>query len=438
MSNIFTHLDRVGAEEALGAISQLRATPSSKEKEQILKQYSDSKALKQALYATYSPRLNYFIATLPEISDEVCPESTVLPLPSLLMKLSSREITGNSARDHVICFLEHSSEPLKELLALIIARDFDCGVGAKTINKVFKGLIEEIPYQRCSKLDEKTSDKLKWHSGVLVQLKADGVFTYIVKPHGELPYLVTRNGTVARYEPLDEVFDIDSEFVILGEALVERGGEVLSRKEGNGLINSFMKKGTDIDGTLVFQVWDMIEWLSWNSNISDDRPYHERLSLLLEQDLGAYITALPTTVAFDLESAQAVADGFITEGFEGAIAKNPDAVWKSGTSKDLVKFKAIEDADLICVGTTPHSKDETKIGALICETSCGNLRVNIGTGLTDALRQKPPDHFIGKVVEVQYNELIQSKSKETWSMFLPRFIELRFDKDSANTLGELR
>ena len=47
-----------------------------------------------------------------------------------------------------------------------------------------------------------------------------------------------------------------------------------------------------------------------------------------------------------------------------------------------------------------------------------------------------PDGLIGKVVACQYNVVINDKSGG-WSLFLPRFIEVREDKDEADDMRGL-
>ena len=69
--------------------------------------------------------------------------------------------------------------------------------------------------------------------------------------------------------------------------------------------------------------------------------------------------------------------------------------------------------------------------------SCGCLKVKVGTGLTDKDRDKPFNYYTGKVIEIQYNEFIKSKSKSIDSLFLPRFIEVREDKNTATSYEEI-
>ena len=80
-------------------------------------------------------------------------------------------------------------------------------------------------------------------------------------------------------------------------------------------------------------------------------------------------------------------------------------------------------------------KNKGLLGALTAETDDGNIRVNIGTGFSDEQRKLFTEEFVmGKIVEIEYNQRISSGGgRDTDSLFLPRFIELREDKDHTNS-----
>jgi ATP-dependent DNA ligase len=102
------------------------------------------------------------------------------------------------------------------------------------------------------------------------------------------------------------------------------------------------------------------------------------------------------------------------------------------------KMKQIEDADLIVVGWEEGTgKNIGKLGALVCETAEGKVKVNVGTGFSDEERLITDD-YVGKVITVQYNQLITDKKTGDYSLFLPRFIEVRNDKSVANKFGDLK
>ena len=75
------------------------------------------------------------------------------------------------------------------------------------------------------------------------------------------------------------------------------------------------------------------------------------------------------------------------------------------------------------------------IGGLNLQSSEGLIKVNSGSGLNDGDREKPPEYYIGKIIEVEYNEIITAKNKDGYSLFLPIIKEVRdpADKDEADS-----
>jgi ATP-dependent DNA ligase len=109
-------------------------------------------------------------------------------------------------------------------------------------------------------------------------------------------------------------------------------------------------------------------------------------------------------------------------------------IWEDKRSKDQVKFKAELECDLMIVGWEQGTgKNKNRLGALICESADGVIRVNVGSGFSDEQRDEfTVDMVVGKVATVKYNARIQDKSGNAESLFLPTFIELREDKRIAD------
>ena len=89
------------------------------------------------------------------------------------------------------------------------------------------------------------------------------------------------------------------------------------------------------------------------------------------------------------------------------------------------------------------TKYENRLGALECKTEDELVTVFVGTGLSDHFRQefieKFKDHDFKKnpiFVEVKSNGLIHNPNG--MSLFLPRFLEIRFDKTEADTLDKIK
>lgn len=453
-------------------IKELRLETSINYKKNILRKYSDYEPFQKFLAYVYNPRINYYIKKIPPIISYGQTEQNISEMYSLLEQLKQREITGNQAQEVVRNFLLEANQTIRELFELAIGRDIRAGVGVGIINEVYKGLIEEIPYQRCSKLDEKTISRLDMrYEGWLTQKKLDGTFSYILIQKGVVT-LLTRAGTQWTSDKLSEELKGIEDIVLIGEVLVKENGRELDRKTGNGLINSFIKREATLDNLelklaktkanstqegnltfklvdkkdefastdqrLYFEVWDSLTLQEFEAGISA-RPYTQRFGEAIRIAFPTKsINPVPSFKVYSLKEAEDIARDYMKEGYEGAILKKSDSIWKDGTSKDLIKIKAVLDADLLCVDVEEGSgKYKGKVGALVLETSCGRLRVKVGTGLTDKDRDKPFDYYIGKVIEIQYNEFIKSKSKSTDSLFLPRFIEVREDKNTATDYGEI-
>lgn len=459
--------------EIYNIIQKLRENNSSNYKIGVLEGNKDNEKLKRFLDYCYNSKTNYYITELPEselfrhYTNDMDEESFY----GILDKLKNREITGNKAREEFSNQLSFCGGILTELYDLVISRDIKCGVNVKSINRVFPNLILKVPYCRCSSLKDTDLETLFNYKGeAIAQLKSDGVFSYIIKKDNKLSFL-TRNGTSWCIPQLEEVLEkLPNNTVLIGEALIKHNGKVMDRKTGNGLITKFIKRETTleslnkklqeattdrakatleskikaniesyqaIESRLCFDLWDMLNIYEFDYEYSGIA-YGERLRQL-ERVLSTYeisdrFQVIETTVIHSVEEALGIAQCYINSGFEGAVIKHTDMVFENGTSKFQIKIKEVKDCDLLVVGIEEgKGKYLGKVGALICESSCGRLRVNVGSGLTDEDRGREYSHYLGKIVEIKYNEVINKKGSEFYSLFLPIFREVRDDKSEADT-----
>lgn len=460
-------------------ILELRADNSTNYKLEVLAKHKNKDLLRKFLLYTYNPRFNYFITELPENelfrhSADNLDESSFF---SILDQMKSREITGNIAREKLSEHLSFCNHILYELYELVIKRDIRAGVSTKSINKVFPNLIPTTPYMRCSLLkDYKEANLFGKHNTIFVQKKADGVFSYIIKEENQVKFQ-TRNGTIYYVEGIEKDFDfIPNNTVLVGEALIKSNGKELDRKTGNGLINKLIKsegsfetlekeysKATtskqkdniqnkqlqlkqqlkDIVEGLHFEVWDMISVGEFDLGYSGEL-YSSRLARLEKllnnnlQNISNRVSLIETSEVVSLELAEEIAEQYISQGYEGAIIKSKDLLFENKTSKSQIKIKSELDCDLLCVGVTEgNGKYKGLVGALECTSACGNLKVSVGSGLTDEMRSVDFKEYIGKIITVKYNEKITKKDSDEFSLFLPRFLEIRIDKDTVDTLDRI-
>lgn len=158
-----------------------------------------------------------------------------------------------------------------------------------------------------------------------------------------------------------------------------------------------------------------------------------------------FIKVTETREVFSLAEAKQHYAELVARGEEGTILKNKSSVWTAGDAASKrnangYKLKEEHRAEFMIVGTESgkvKSKYEGLIGSLVCESSCGGIKFNVGSGLTDKDRNLDPDSLIGTVVSVTYNGRIKPEGRDYYSLFLPRVSEFRNDKDTADSLSKV-
>lgn len=419
-------------------IKALQETQGSNAKRAILEDNKENEDLRDYLKAVYDPSLNYFITekTYPEVvgySDGH--DFTVNHIGEFIYQLSDRNKTGNAAKDWLKSVLRYFNNEQQYLIKLMLLKDIKAGISVSTINKVWPKLIFEQAYQRCSLPKDVKLNEWPWEKGIYSQVKMDGMYAAVSGTQ-----VITRNGSVFPYDLLPEQFKIEmSKYIpedteLNGELIVKRGGgEILSRKEGNGLLNSLLQ-GTSLpeNYSLHYVAWD------WQD---DETVYSKRLSIL--DDLlgdGDFFSVVECRKVYSYEEAVQHFQAMLSQGQEGTVLKHPDGLWKDGTSKHQVKFKIEADVDLICTGIIEGTgKYEGMLGALQLQSACGRLKVDCGTGFTDKQRKElfecPP---VGKVVEIKANDLLTKEGSDILSLFLPVFKCVRIDKDVADDVERIK
>jgi DNA ligase-1 len=90
-------------------------------------------------------------------------------------------------------------------------------------------------------------------------------------------------------------------------------------------------------------------------------------------------------------------------GGEGLMLRRPGSRYEVGRSASLLKVKTFHDAEARVIGHAPGTgKHKGRLGALVVELPDG-VTFNVGTGFSDAEREKPP--AMGAVITFRYQEL---------------------------------
>ncbi len=428
----------------LSILNQLAATSKTTEKLAILEKHKDNSALKATCHFAYNPRIKYWIKKRPPELGEAGESFSLLECLGLLeQEIASRNLTGNLAITYLQNLMSRITPEDQEVLLRVIERDLRCGVSTKLINKTWKKLIPEYPVLLCSKYNEKTKQKIKFPS--IFQLKSDGGRINLEFDKGKFISATTRNGNILDFTRFDKVTIPNNEHLIIDGELLWRypDGKLASRKVSNGYVTKAVR-GTITEeeaAGLYVNAWDYIpydDFLKEKCTI----PYSRRLlvveSLITEQNLDC-IRLIESEIVNSEAEVREKYQRNLDRGEEGGILKSMDGIWEAKRSGFQLKLKAEDPCDLIVVGYEfgkVGSKFEKVLGALICETSCGKLRVSVGSGFKDDQRTDP-EYYMNKIVQVKFNCVIDSESNDTKSLFLPIFEKIREDKTEANSLEEL-
>lgn len=441
-------------ESVFDIIKQLEQEPSTNAKLEILKQHRGNPELREFFYLALSPEEIFYIKKIPSLDNWNGYHSgkyhSLDWAMGKLLDLSTRKYTGDIGKEHLSFILSSIAPENANLIGRIIKKDPNCGIDYKTVNKIWPGLIKVFPVALCGKNNEKTRKNISFPA--YIQTKMDGLRICAIVENGTVSFR-SRNGKLIDLKGCLEKEFIDmaggSNFMFDGEAVCYRNGELLPRKESNGILNKAIKGTISLEEAELVHIvlWDMIPLEDfWGEKCG--YPYNYRLANLNDRidkineiwhDPFKFskIEKIETKTISSWTEAEKTFTTCLSNGKEGCIVKEKSSIWENKRLKNHIKLKAEKSADLLCVGTEPHSKNQNMIGSLILQTLCGKLECGCGSGMTDKDRLMPKEYYVDKVIEVKYNEIIEKENSGIKSLFLPIFKTVRLDKSVANTLEEL-
>ncbi len=134
----------------------------------------------------------------------------------------------------------------------------------------------------------------------------------------------------------------------------------------------------------------------------------------------AWLQPIPQFRVADAAELEARLEALVAAGSEGLMLHHQDALYRSGRSQDLLKYKLYDDAEARVVGYTEgKGKYAGLVGALVVERKDGR-RFRLGSGLSDDERATPP--AIGSWVTYRYNGYTSSGLPR-----FARFVRIRTD-----------
>jgi ATP-dependent DNA ligase len=253
-----------------------------------------------------------------------------------------------------------------------------------------------------------------------VSTKFDGNQIFITKISGRVRMFTSDWKEFYIREVANEVHKITGDFVIIGEFLHDSIGKLGDRTKCGVLTTyrtNFSKRLSNDAGSeskSLIKVFDMM-FYDYKGQPSVNVPYLTRLEIASIHI--SYLNYLQVVVGGLMTGKQAKlhAKALVKLGWEGCMCVNPKSLYQPGKRVNYsIKLKYRKTADLRCINIEEgEGKYVGLIGALILVDSMGRT-CNVGSGLTDADRSKDTSYFINRVIEIEYEQIIDTYIQPTF------------------------
>ena len=425
-------------------VAKLAETSSKNEKIKILKENKENEDLARYFFYCLDKHTKFGVKKIPNYSSQ-SEELGLDDVFTTLDNLASRKFTGNAAIELVAKTLNNVDVEIQWLMISMLSKNPKCGVNIELASKTWPELFPKtVKLCKAQAYSAKAMQAIKYPA--YSQRKCDGERCLAVYD-GETVTLMSSSGKI--YHGLKHIeYNMlavanGTPCVLDGELIGVRGDTVLSRKEGNGLLNKALHNTiSEEEAKLIHLVaWDYIPY----EDYLEDKPtmkYSEAFEYLkkrLQETWTMHISAVHTKIVNSHEEAIKHFREMLSNGEEGTILKNMDMKWEGKRSKNCVKMKVIiENTMEVIDAFEGKDKYQGKLGGFICKSRDGKVEVRVGSGLSDDDRKNwwPADGMIGKFIEVKSTGIIQAEDG-TYSLFLPRYVGVRSDKLEADSFEEI-
>ena len=399
---------------------KLNESNSSNDKVDTIYLYANSNPfIKKILFYTYNPYYQFFVTSknIEKVRGKRLTNAALCTdIFELLDLLRTRRKTGHDAIASIEYFIKTIESPdydARELMYLIIDKDFKVRAGATLINKAVPDLVPQFKIALATKFEECVDtvdfDKEEWYSSH----KLDGIrCVTIIDDHGN-PTFWSREGNefsmLRNLVPEIKLLNLKNK-VLDGELCI-MNGEVEDFKAISGEIK--MKDHTILNPR--YYLFDYLSLDDFNKRQSNTK-LSNRLDNLEDLLSGVSLKALKILEQTLIKSQKQLEDTYAEcnkKGWEGLILRK-NTYYEGKRSKNMLKLKKFDDAEFIVESVengmiqfidpkTGRNAEEEMLAKVFIRYK-GHV-VKVGSGFTLAERQhyyKHPGEIIGKQIKVQY------------------------------------
>ncbi len=397
-------------------------------KEDLLGLHINDEGLIQGLQYCLDNMITFGVADIPT-SQTNGPGLSPDSFYELANKLKDRKLTGHDARDAIVVAKEQAtSAEWNDWYRRILLKDLKCGVSLKTVNNVKK---ETIPVFTCMLAHSGDNHPKKITGDCVVEYKYDGVRAIVIVENANAT-IYSRNGKQLKNFP-----HIENAFSHKMFDNLVFDGEVMSA-DFQTLMKQVHRKENAQTEDAYFALFDFLPLDEFKTG-SSTLPLIKRKELLKGFEHSEYFKECIVNTEYtvlniedDAEKFKAMNTEAIEKGYEGIMVKPVNGAYECKRSYGWLKMKPFIEVTLKVIDIEEGTgKNEGSTGALVCEgiDEGKHIKVNVGTGLSDDLRNSiwiDTDSVVGQLVEVRADAITISQDSDTiYSLRFPRFKTFR-------------
>lgn len=396
--------------EVKNIFESLEATNGRKAKEEILMKNKNNILFKEILNFVYNPYILTGISTKKMNKKvNILSENKTISVTTVMHHLKNNNTGRDIDVSYVQTYIEKQPTELHDFLAKVFTKSLKVGITLKTINKIFDNFIPEYDVM----LAEKFEDNQKRVEGknFILTTKLDGRRLTFVKD-GNILQGKTRQGLT-----VEGLVEIENDFKRLPDGVYD--GELCAIgdfADSKAMFKETSKRAS-VKGEktgLKFICFDYIQDPKDFYNGICETPCEKR-----KLDLAGIITHAKVEKGVqyiesleilyygsDLNVIPKIMEKATSNGEEGLMLNIADAPYECKRSKNILKLKQFQTADLRIIDMQEgQGKNVGKLGAILVDYK--GFEVGVGYGYTDAQRQEfwdKKEDMIGKIIEVEYFE----------------------------------
>jgi DNA ligase-1 len=358
-------------------------------------------------------------------------------------------LTGHAARDAIANMSQRfNSEEWNLMCRPVLRKDLRAGISDKTINKICKKTVYEVPVFGCQ-LATNSEGRPEMSGKKRLEPKLDGsrMLLYVTINQGVTSAVsYSRNGKI--YENFSKIEDqaVHTSSRFLAEPELKNGyvldGEVMAGSFQELMTQARRKSEVDTDN-IVFHVFDIIPVDEFNEGLWN-KPLKDRIKLM--EKLKPVFNSMNNfkmleSIEVDLDTAAGIdqynryCNDKVNEGYEGVMIKDMDAPYECTRTLKWLKYKPVYEYDLVATEVVEGTgRNKGRMGAIMFkgtdDASGKYIEVSVGSGWSDEDRDyfyKNPDKALDRTGEILADAITQN-ADGSYSLRFPRMNKWRDDK----------